>query len=42
MRADDLVLAAARAWTEAGGGRFELLTLSNGGVAEQEIRVSHP
>jgi len=42
LRGDDVVLAAARAWTEAAGGRFELATLPGTGDAEQEIRISHP
>lgn len=42
MSGDGPVLAAARAWAEAKGGRFELSTLPGGEVADQEIRVYHP
>jgi hypothetical protein len=42
LRGDDVVLAAARAWAEAAGGRFELSTLPGADAAEQEIRIFHP
>jgi hypothetical protein len=42
LTGDSPVLAAARAWTERQGGRFEMVTLPGVAVAEQEIRVYHP
>ncbi len=42
LRDDSPVLAAARAWAERQGGRYELVTLAGAAVAEQEIRIYHP
>jgi hypothetical protein len=42
LNGEAVVLAAARAWILAAGGRFDLSTLSGDGVADQEIRVYHP